>query len=266
MGILNVTPDSFSDGGQFSDADEAFARAVQMVEQGADLIDVGGESTRPGAQPVSEAEELRRVLPVLTRLAREGIAVSIDTSKAAVAHQAVEAGASMVNDVTGGVDPEMRRVVANAEVDFCLMHMHRNPQTMQLAPMDGDAVEQVERFLSEQIRLCELSGIPKSRLWLDPGIGFGKTTAQNLELLRAIPRFRQFGANVLIGLSRKSFVGKLFGTESSPLPVGERGAGTAALEAFALALGARMIRTHDVAQAVALAQISNDLGFSPEEH
>jgi dihydropteroate synthase len=247
MGIVNVTPDSFSDGGRFLDADAAAAHGLELAEQGADILDVGGESTRPGAAPVESGEELRRVLPVVERLAAaaprtvagDAVQISIDTSKAAVARAALAAGASFVNDVTAlRGDREMAGVVAAGGAECCLMHMLGEPRTMQVDPRYGDVVEDVKAFLEERLRFAVDAGIAAEKVILDPGIGFGKTVAHNLELLRRLDELLALGRPLLIGTSRKSFIG---GDLSARLP------GTIATNVMALERGASVFRVHDVA-------------------
>jgi dihydropteroate synthase len=243
MGVLNVTPDSFSDGGAFLDAVAAIDQGRALVADGADLVDVGGESTRPGAPPVPEAEELRRITPVVEALATDGAAVSIDTSKAAVARAALDAGAVYVNDVTAfRADPEMPGLVAERGVRCCLMHMRGEPRTMQEDPRYDDVVDDVKAFLSERLAAAVAAGIPEARVDLDPGIGFGKTLEHNLELLRRLDEVVALGRPVVIGTSRKSFLGRLTGRD-----VTDRVAGTIATNVLALERGARIFRVHDVA-------------------
>lgn len=244
MGVLNVTPDSFSDGGAFLDPAAAVQRGVQMAAEGADLIDVGGESTRPGAQAVPLDEELRRVLPVIERLAQQlTIPLSIDTSKAEVARQALAAGASVVNDVTAmRGDPAMARVVAGRNATVILMHMRGTPRTMQTAPRYHDVVEEVARFLGEAAARAQQAGIPRSRIAIDPGLGFGKTVRHNLLLLRHLERFVALGFPVVIGPSRKSFIGKTLDVDAPE----ERLAGTLACVAQAQRCGVHVVRVHDV--------------------
>jgi dihydropteroate synthase len=245
MGIVNVTPDSFSDGGRYLDADRAIEHARALVAEGADLLDVGGESTRPGARAVSADEELRRVLPVLEGLDGLGVPISIDTSKAAVAEVALHAGAELVNDVTAlRADPELAAVCAARGCDVVLMHMQGSPRTMQEAPAYGDVVEEVKGFLAERIRVATRSGVAEDRIWVDPGIGFGKTVEHNLELLRRLSELRDLGRPVVVGTSRKSFIGTLTGRE-----VGDRLGGTIASNVLAVRAGADVLRVHDVAQA-----------------
>lgn len=244
MGVVNVTPDSFSDGGQYLDPEAAVAHGLELEHEGAAILDVGGESTRPGALPVSPDEELRRVLPVLEGLAVRGAAkLSVDTSKADVAARALAAGSSFVNDVTAlRSDPDMASVVAAGGVDCCLMHMLGDPRTMQADPRYEDVVDDVKAFLEERLRFAVGEGIAEERIVLDPGIGFGKTVDHNLELLRRIDELVALGRPVLVGSSRKSFIGRLTGRA-----VDERLAGTIATNVLAYAGGARIFRVHDVA-------------------
>jgi dihydropteroate synthase len=244
MGVLNVTPDSFSDGGEFLAPDAALAHARAMVAEGADLLDVGGESTRPGAEPVGAEEELRRVMPVVEALAAAGaVPVSIDTSKAAVARAATAAGASFVNDVTAlRGDPEMAAVVGAAGADLCLLHMRGEPRTMQEDPRYDDVVAEVKAFLEERLAFAVGEGIPENHVWLDPGIGFGKTLDHNLELLRRLDQIVALGRPVVIGASRRRFIGALTGRAEQ-----DRAAGTVAVNVMAFERGAHMFRVHDVA-------------------
>jgi dihydropteroate synthase len=261
MGILNVTPDSFSDGGRFLDPASAVAHGLELAAEGADLVDVGGQSTRPGAESVAAAEELRRVVPVIERLAAElpssgaAVEISVDTSKAAVARAALSAGATLVNDVTAlRGDPEMAAVVAAGGARCCLMHMRGEPRTMQQgldASTYGDVVDDVRAFLQERIDYAVGAGIPAERLLVDPGIGFGKTAAHNLTLLQRLDELVALGPPVLVGISRKSFLGTLGAPAGAdaPLPPTERLAGTLAANVLALERGARVFRVHDVAPA-----------------
>lgn len=245
MGILNVTPDSFSDGGRFMDFGVAVEHACRMAEAGADIIDVGGESSRPGSERVPLEEEIRRVIPVIGELAgRVECPISVDTMKAEVARQAVEAGASIVNDISAGRwDPEMLSVVAESGAGMVLMHMQGEPRTMQQNPQYKDVVAEVVEFLAGRMAECEKAGIDPVRLAVDPGIGFGKTLEHNLQLLAALPRLRELGRPVVVGASRKSMIGMLTGRE-----VNERLAGSLAVAAYALMRGAHVLRVHDVAQ------------------
>jgi dihydropteroate synthase len=249
MGIVNVTPDSFSDGGRFLRPDAAVAHSLALAGEGADILDVGGESTRPGAEPVSVEEELRRVLPVIEGIAEACASlptrpqISIDTSKAAVAAAALAAGASLVNDVSAfRADPEMAAVVADAESDCALMHMLGEPRTMQDDPRYGDVVAEVREFLEERLAFALDAGVARERIMLDPGIGFGKTEQHNLELLRRLDELVALGPPVLIGTSRKSFLGRIAGASQDP----ERLSGTIATNVLALERGARVFRVHDV--------------------
>ncbi len=241
MGVVNVTPDSFSDGGLFLDADAAVAHGERLAGEGASILDVGGESTRPGAEPVSEEEELRRVVPVVERLA--GVArVSIDTSKLAVAEAALEAGAKVVNDVAAfRFAPEMAGLVADRGAICCLAHMPGEPRTMQRDPRYGDVVGEVRAFLEERLAFAVGEGVAEERVWLDPGIGFGKTLEHNLELLRRLEEICAIGRPVVVGTSRKSFLGRITGR-----PEGDRLAGTIATNVMALERGASVFRVHDV--------------------
>jgi dihydropteroate synthase len=244
MGVLNVTPDSFSDGGRFLEAGAAVSHGEAIAAEGADLIDVGGESTRPGAEPVPEQEELRRVLPVLERLReRSEVPLSIDTWKASVARAAVAAGAVFVNDVTAlRGDPAMAEVVADAGADVCLVHMKGEPRTMQEDPRYGDVVSEVREFLEQRLAFAIEAGIRADRIWLDPGIGFGKTLQHNLELTRRLREIAAIGRPVVFGASRKRFVGALTGR-----PEDGRLAGSLAAAVLAFERGASMLRVHDVA-------------------
>jgi dihydropteroate synthase len=245
MGVVNVTPDSFSDGGLFLEADAAVEQGERLVADGADIVDVGGESTRPGSEGVSEEEELHRVAPVVERLAGAGHRVSIDTAKAGVARAALDAGAVIVNDVTAfRREPGIARLVAERGAGCVLMHMLGEPRTMQEDPRYGDVVSEVKAFLEERLRFAVSEGVAEERIWLDPGIGFGKTVEHNLELLRRLDEIVAIGRPVVIGTSRKSFLGKLTGGR----PEGERLPGTIATNVIALERGASVFRVHDVAQ------------------
>jgi dihydropteroate synthase len=245
MGVVNVTPDSFSDGGAWLDADAAVAHGLALVAQGAAILDVGGESTRPGAEPVGEAEELRRVLPVLDGLASAGAQLSIDTSKAAVAAAALDAGATIVNDVTAlRGDAQMAELIADRGCRVCLMHMLGEPRTMQRNPRYDDVVDDVRAFLAERLEHAVARGIDEQRVWLDPGIGFGKTVDHNLELLARLDELVALGRPVVVGTSRKSFLGTITGREPAA-----RVPATIATNVLALARGASIFRVHDVEQA-----------------
>jgi dihydropteroate synthase len=245
MGIVNVTPDSFSDGGLFLEADAAVEHGMQLAREGAVILDVGGESTRPGAQPVPEQEELRRVLPVIKRLAAAGERVSIDTTKLDVASAALDAGATIVNDVSAfRFAPELAGLVADTGAHCCLMHMLGEPRTMQADPRYDDVVAEVKAFLEERLAFATGEGVAEERVWLDPGIGFGKTVEHNLELLRRLDEIVAIGRPVVVGTSRKSFLGNLAGGK----PEHERLPGTIATNVIALERGASVFRVHDVAQ------------------
>jgi dihydropteroate synthase len=244
MGVLNVTPDSFSDGGEFFSAEKAVEHGLQMAADGAQIIDIGGESTRPGAEPVSIAEELRRVIPVIESLRREiDIFISIDTSKSEVASAALEAGASIVNDVTGGRgDKEMMALVAKRNAGFVIMHMQGEPRTMQVDPHYADVVSEVADFFRQQYACALDCGIDPMTIAFDPGIGFGKTLSHNLELLKNLERLRLNDRPMVVGVSRKSFLGKLIGSPT----VADRLPPTVALTSLLRARGADVFRVHDV--------------------
>jgi dihydropteroate synthase len=257
MGIVNVTPDSFSDGGRFLDADAAVAHGEALVAAGADVLDVGGESTRPGAAPVGIEEEQERILPVITRLAADaGVPVSVDTSKAAVAQAALDAGATIVNDVTAGRDPGMLGVVAAADAGLVLMHMRGEPRTMQEAPHYDDVVVEVGDFLVDCLAAARHAGIASDALCVDPGLGFGKTAAHNLQLLARLPELvARVDAPVLVGPSRKSFVAKVVGDDLIA-----RDDGTLATVVYALDQGARVVRVHDVGAAADAVRLLTVMG------
>jgi dihydropteroate synthase len=247
MGVVNVTPDSFSDGGRYLDRGAAVAHGLALAAEGADLLDVGGESTRPGAGEVTEAVELERVLPVIEQLAgAAGVPVSVDTRKAAVAATALAAGATMVNDVSAGRhDPDLLGVAAEAKVPLVLMHMLGTPATMQDAPRYDDVVAEVEAFLAERCQAAEAAGVDHDALVVDPGIGFGKRDRDNYALLDGLARFTRLGHPVLVGTSRKGFIGRALDA-----PVDQRLEGTAATVVWAVERGARIVRVHDVAPLV----------------
>ncbi len=241
MGIVNVTPDSFSDGGTFDSAGAAVAHARRLIAEGAAIVDVGGESTRPGADPVGAEAELRRVIPVVEAI--EGAQVSVDTMKLEVARAAVEAGATYVNDVTAfRHEPEMAAFVAEHDLDCCLMHMLGEPRTMQVEPRYDDVVSDVKAFLEERLAFAVAEGVSEERIMLDPGIGFGKNLDHNLELLNRIGELTTLGRPLVVGVSRKSFIGRITGRD-----VSERAVGTAAVNVLAYERGARVFRVHDVA-------------------
>ncbi len=278
MGVVNVTPDSFSDGGRFLDAAAAVAHGRELAAQGADILDVGGESTRPGAEPVGAAAEIARVEPVVAGLAGAGAQVSIDTSKAAVAAVALDAGATLVNDVTAlRGDPEMAALVAARGVECCLMHMLGEPRTMQREPRYDDVVAEVKAFLAERLEFALAQGIAEERILLDPGIGFGKTATHNLELLRRLGELVDLGRPLVVGTSRKTFLGRIGAAvatggeidEVAPAPPEQRLPGTIATNVLALERGASVFRVHDVAPvrdalAVAAATLGGRWSQSPE--
>ena len=242
MGVVNVTPDSFSDGGLYLDPQRAIEHGRELAADGADIVDVGGESTRPGAAEVPAQEEARRTSPVVAGLAADRIAVSIDTSKATVAVAALDAGAAMVNDVTAlRADPQIAGLCSDRDAELVLMHMQGSPRTMQEDPSYDDVVDDVKDFLEQRMRFAVGEGVPEERIWLDPGIGFGKTVEHNLELLRRLAELTELGRPLVVGTSRKSLIGKLTGAE-----VDERLGGTVASCALAFANGAQMLRVHDV--------------------
>jgi dihydropteroate synthase len=244
MGILNVTPDSFSDGGEWFAFDQAVAHARELVAEGADILDIGGESTRPGAGPVAVDEEMRRVIPVVAALRDAGAQISVDTMKLTVAEAAVDAGATYVNDVTAfRHEPALAGFVAERGCDCCLMHMLGEPRTMQENPVYDDVVDDVRAFLEERARFAVSAGVREERIMVDPGIGFGKTLEHNLELLRRLDEIVAIGFPVVVGTSRKSFLGRLTGREDPH----ERVAATLATSVLALERGARVFRVHDVA-------------------
>lgn len=244
MGIINVTPDSFSDGGEHATALQAIAHAELLVSQGAQILDVGGESTRPGAAPVSIEQELARVLPVIIAMRDAGVAISVDTCKPEVMRAALDAGADLLNDVTGFRDPAARQVAAMHQTcGLCIMHMQGEPRTMQKSPHYLDVVREVKEYLLEQARLLESMGIDSSRISLDPGCGFGKTVTQNYALINGLDRLAQAGYPVLLGVSRKSMIGAVTGR-----PVTQRLAGSIAAALAGVARGAAIIRVHDVAE------------------
>lgn len=256
MGVLNITPDSFSDGGQFSDPDDAISRARVMVAEGADIIDVGGESTRPGSAGISADEEMQRVVPVIRALAKDcSVPLSIDTSKAAVADAALQAGAHMVNDVTGLADPEMAPVVRTHHAGLVIMHMQGTPRTMQENPVYHDVVREVGQFLAGRVRYAVDAGIPEDCIVIDPGIGFGKSLEHNITLLKSLKNLGSLGGRpVLAGVSRKRFVGMITGRE-----VPDRLPGSLAAAAFAIMQGASILRVHDVKESCDIARMIDRL-------
>ncbi len=260
MGVLNVTPDSFSDGGLFADTDAAVAQAHRMAADGADILDIGGESTRPATfgdkSPLPAEEELRRVLPVIERLTRElpRVPLSIDTYKADVARAALDAGAAIVNDISGlTYDPAMASLVAERGVPLVLMHLLGRPKDIPLTPVYDDVVADLRAFFLRQIAYARSQGIRDAQIWLDPGIGFGKTTAHNLEILRRLREFKALGFPLVVGASRKKFLGKILGTDNPQ----DRLEGTAAAAALSVAGGADVVRVHDVREMARVAQVSD---------
>ena len=247
MGVVNVTPDSFSDGGQFLDPKRAVAHGLALIAEGAEILDIGGESTRPGAAPVTEAEELRRVIPVIERLAAQvKVPLSIDTTKPAVARAALAAGASLVNDIAANrAADEMWRVVAETKAGYVCMHMQGSPATMQINPTYGDVVAEVTAFLRDRLARLSAAGVAAEQVVLDVGIGFGKTLEHNLQLLATLGGFTKLGRPLLLGVSRKSFLGKIHGGE-----VAERLPGALACAVLAVAAGVQIIRAHDVRETV----------------
>ena len=256
MGILNVTPDSFSDGGRYLDVQQAVTHAETMIAEGATLIDIGGESSRPGASPVSVDEELARVVPVIDALADTvDVLISVDTSKAEVAQRALEAGAHIVNDITAlSEDPDMAIVVAEMEAGVILMHMKGTPRTMQQSPKYKDVVNEVRAWLEKKVQNAEAQGIAPERIIIDPGIGFGKTTEHNLQLLKRLSEFQALNRPLLIGTSRKSFIGNILN-----VPVTARVEGTAATVCWAITHGADIVRVHDVKANVHAARMTDVL-------
>ncbi|MEW6357425.1 MAG: dihydropteroate synthase [Planctomycetota bacterium] len=254
MGILNVTPDSFSDGGRFFDVAAALAHARRMVEEGADIIDIGGESTRPGAGRLSAEEECSRVLPVIEALRREfEVVISIDSWKAAVAQHALDAGANMINDIGGlRLDPAMAGLAAERGAPVVIMHMQGTPQTMQHKPTYNDVIGDIKTFLEDGIDRAAAAGVPREKVLIDPGIGFGKTLEHNLEILRRLHEFTDLDAPVLIGTSRKAFLGKIL-----DVPPENRMIGTMATVALAVREGASVVRVHDVREAVQTVKVAD---------
>jgi dihydropteroate synthase len=256
MGIVNVTPDSFSDGGRFATAEAAVRHGLALAEEGADILDVGGESTRPGSEPVARDEELRRVISVIEGLrAQSALPISIDTTKAEVARRSLEAGADIINDVTAlRGDPAMARVAADSGAGVVLMHMLGAPRTMQLDPRYDDVVAEVGVFLRERLEAAVAAGIEAERIALDPGIGFGKTLEHNMEILRRLGELTPLGRPILVGPSRKAFIGAIL-----DLPVAERVEGTAAAVVAAVLAGARVVRVHDVRAMVRAARVAESI-------
>ncbi|HHY85161.1 MAG TPA: dihydropteroate synthase [Verrucomicrobia bacterium] len=269
MGIVNVTPDSFSDGGRFIDPEAAVAHALDLVRQGADILDIGGESTRPGSQPVEEAEERRRVLPVIRKLAgMVQVPISIDTMKPGVAAAAIEAGATLVNDIAANrTDDAMWRLVADTGVGYVCMHMQGTPATMQRNPVYADVVREVLAFFSERLDRLRNCGVNVDSIIVDPGIGFGKTAEHNLQLLASLAEFARLGRPLLLGVSRKSFIGKVAGADAEV----SRVPGSLACASYAVQAGAHILRVHDVAETLQavrmieaiLSRRQHDVGTDP---
>jgi dihydropteroate synthase len=261
MGIVNVTPDSFSDGGMFASAEDAVAHGARLVDEGADLVDVGGESTRPGSDPIEVDEELLRVVPVIEGLAkaRPGTPLSVDTRKPEVASAALDAGASVVNDIAGGRNGALLETVSRTGAGVVLMHMLGEPKTMQDDPRYDDVVAEVHEFLRERIEAAVFAGIPEERICIDPGIGFGKTVDHNLALLRAVPALRMLGAAVMVGASRKGFIGTLTGVEDPAA----RLEGSLAVSVLSAAHGADLVRVHDVEATVRALKVADAVVREP---
>jgi len=255
MGILNVTPDSFSDGGLFSDAGKALSHARNLAAAGADIIDIGGESTRPGSEPLAEDEELRRILPLIERLSKElTVPLSVDTYKAAVAERALDAGASIVNDISGlRFSPDMAKVVADHGAAVIIMHIKGTPRNMQENPVYGDVIGEIIAYLEEGIAIAERAGVDRNNTLIDPGIGFGKTLEHNLEILNRLDEFRTLGRPIVLGTSRKKFIGKVL---DIPVPE-QRDEGTAATVALGIERGASIVRVHDVAHMVRIVRMTD---------
>ena len=259
MGVLNMTPDSFSDGGKYYQPEAAIQRALAMEQEGAEVLDIGGESTRPGAEETSAAEELERILPVLEGLrGRLKIPVSVDTRRAAVAELAIRAGAEMINDVSGlKTDARLAEVVAKNDVGLILMHMRGEPRTMQLGPFARDVMSDVMSGLRESVAMARKAGLAKTQIILDPGIGFGKSYAQNYELIEKLPRLAALGYPLLVGTSRKGFLGATLARDGKPAPPEERIWGTAATVTASILGGAHIVRVHDVTEMVQVARVAD---------
>jgi len=254
MGVLNITPDSFSDGGQFFDTDKAIAHGLKMAAEGAAIIDVGPESTRPGSKGVSVDEQIKRAIPIIEALSKKAtVPISIDTYRAEVAEAALDVGAAMINDITALSDEQMGGLAAEKQVPVVLMHMQGTPATMQAEPKYDDVVGEVLQFLLDRAKRAEQFGIPKERIFIDPGIGFGKTLEHNLLILKNIRKFVETGYRVLVGTSRKSFIGEITGKKNPA----ERIFGTAATVALCVAAGVSVVRVHDVAEMVEVVKVTN---------
>jgi dihydropteroate synthase len=258
MGVINVTPDSFSDGGRFFDPEVAVGAGIRMVEDGADFLDVGGESTRPGSEPVPASDEIDRVVPVIKRLSGEGdVPISVDSRKAEVARAALDAGASIVNDVTAGADPDMFGVVREAGAGMVLMHMRGDPKTMQQLTEYDDVVAEVRAYLAERVDAAVNAGIDRDRLGVDPGLGFAKSAEQSVLLMKEIAAFLDIGCPLVVGPSRKSFIGKILGTE-----VDDRLEGTAGAVAWLASHGANVLRIHDVKEMVRVIRVVDAIRYA----
>lgn len=251
MGVLNVTPDSFYAGTRFTVTEQAVGYGIKMADEGADILDIGGESTRPGSEAVDTEEEWKRVGPVIEGLV-DGIdaKISVDTYKPEVAEKALEAGAEIINDITGMQSPQMRELAADNGADVVIMHMQGMPKTMQLNPTYQNVVNEIKDFFMERIALCESDGIAPANIVLDPGIGFGKTTRHNLEILRNVEEFKKLGKRLMVGASRKSFIGRILQNEEHPLPPEERLEGSLAMAAYCVWKGVDILRVHDVKETV----------------
>ena len=252
MGVLNVTPDSFSDGGRFLKLEEAVKQGLKLAEEGADIIDIGGESTRPGSEPVTIEEELRRIMPVIEELTKRiQVPISIDTYKSKIAKEVLDSGASMVNDISGlRFDPEMKKVIAEYDVPVVLMHIQGTPRNMQENPKYDNLIEDIKSYLNQSISMAEEAGIGEDKIIIDPGIGFGKTLDDNLKILKNLREFKSLGKPVMIGVSRKSFIGKIL-----DLPTDERLEGSLAALAIAVINGANILRVHDVKESKRVAKL-----------
>jgi len=260
MGVLNITPDSFSDGGAYLDSEAAIARALELEQDGADIVDIGGESTRPGATSITSAEELRRILPVIQVLSGKlGIPMSVDTRRADVAEAALAAGAEILNDVSGlRMDPSLGEVARRSRSPLILMHMRGTPQTMQRGPFARDVIRDVMSGLRDALARAKRAGLARTQLLLDPGIGFGKKHEQNFEILARLPEFARLGCPIVIGTSRKAFLGKaLAGSGGPSAPTGERLLGTAATVTASILGGAHIVRVHDVAEMVRVVRVAD---------
>ena len=256
MGVLNATPDSFYVASRFT-IEGAITRALEMVEEGASIIDIGGESTRPGSDPISVKEELERVIPIIEGIVDKTKAkISVDTSKSEVAQKAIEAGATIVNDITGMKDSKMREIAADEKVEVVIMHMQGSPHTMQVHPQYRDLIGEIESFFIERIIDCENDGISSSHIILDPGIGFGKTTQHNIEILKNLDTFKKLEKRILIGASRKSFIGKILQNEEHPLAPEDRLEGSLAIASYCALKGIDILRVHDVKETLHAVKIA----------